>query len=147
RTQIEYPLFTYNTTANTTQTIKSVENRDLDANGGTSFSSVFTAIQNHLVNNQKSTTFIFMTDGQDTDSKEALKRAIQMLKFSISGLSKAVTVVFHVIGFGDVNNDFLNEVRQFGNKEGLFRYSTASAELQNNFNDMFEYAMSAKEYT
>ncbi|CAF1618039.1 unnamed protein product, partial [Adineta ricciae] len=42
---------------------------------------------------------------------------------------------------------FLNEVRQFGNKEGLFRYSTASAELQNNFNDMFEYAMSAKEYT
>ncbi|UJR20468.1 hypothetical protein I4U23_023597 [Adineta vaga] len=147
RIQIEYPLFTYNTTANTTQTIKSVENQDLNANGGTSFSSIFTAIQNHLVANQKSTTFIFMTDGQDTDSKEALKRSIQMLKLTMSGLPKIMTIVFHVIGFGDVNNDFLNQVRQFGTKEGLFRYSTVSAELQNNFNDMFEYAMSAREFT
>ncbi|CAF4194371.1 unnamed protein product [Rotaria sp. Silwood2] len=147
RTQIEYPLFTYNTKADTTKTIKSVEKQYLDANGGTSFSSIFSAIQNYLVTNQKSTTFIFMTDGQDTDSQEALKRAIQMLKLTISGLSKAITVVFHVIGFGEVNNNFLNQVRQFGNKEGLFRYSTQSAELQNNFNDMFEYAMSAREFT
>ncbi|CAF1175922.1 unnamed protein product [Rotaria sordida] len=147
RTQIEYPLFTYNTKADITKTIKSVERQDLQAGGGTSFSSVFTAIQNYLVNNQKSTTFIFMTDGQDTDSQDALKRAIQMLKLTISGLSKSITVVFHVIGFGEVNNNFLNQVRQFGNKEGLFRYSTESAELQNNFNDMFEYAMSAREFT
>jgi hypothetical protein len=88
-----------------------------------------------------------MTDGQDTDSQESLKRAIQMLKLTISGLTKTMTVVFHVIGFGDVNNNFLNQVRQFGTKEGLFRYSTESAELQNNFNDMFEYAMSAREFT
>ncbi|CAF4923138.1 unnamed protein product, partial [Rotaria sp. Silwood2] len=104
RTQIEYPLFTYNTKADTTKTIKSVEKQYLDANGGTSFSSIFSAIQNHLVTNQKSTTFIFMTDGQDTDSQEALKRAIQMLKLTISGLSKVITVVFHVIGFVEVNN-------------------------------------------
>lgn len=147
RTQIEYPLFTYNTKADTTKTIKSVEKQDLIANGGTSFSSIFTAIQNHLIANQKSTVFIFMTDGQDTDSQEALKRSIQMLKLSLSGMTKTITVVFHVIGFGEVNNNFLDQVRHFGNKEGLFRYSTESAELQNNFNDMFEYAMSAREFT
>lgn len=147
RTKIEYPLFTYNTRADTTKTIKSVEKNDLDANGGTSFSSIFIAIQNYLVNNQKSVTLIFMTDGQDTDSQEALKRAIQMLKLTISGLSKTITVVFHVIGFGEVNNNFLDQVRKFGTKEGLFRYSTQSAELQNNFNDMFEYAISAREFT
>ncbi|CAF1188746.1 unnamed protein product [Rotaria sp. Silwood1] len=147
RTQIEYPLFTYNTKADTTKTIKSVEKQDLTANSGTSFSSIFSAIQNHLITNQKSTTFIFMTDGQDTDSQDALKKAIQSLKLTLSSLSKVITVVFHVIGFGEVNNDFLNKVRQFGNKEGLFRYSTESAELQNNFNDMFEYAMSAREFT
>jgi hypothetical protein len=88
-----------------------------------------------------------MTDGQDTDSQESLKRAIQMLKLTISSLSKAVSVVFHVIGFGEVNNNFLEQVRKFGTKEGLFRYSTVSAELQNSFNDMFEYAMSAREFT
>jgi hypothetical protein len=70
-----------------------------------------------------------------------------MLKLTIAGLSKTTTVVFHVIGFGDVNNNFLNQIQQFGTKEGLFRYSTESAELQNNFNDMFEYAMSAREFT
>lgn len=146
RTQIEYPLFTYNTSADTSKTIKSIENHDLCAGGGTSFSSIFTAIQNHLVRNQKSTTFIFMTDGDDTDSQDKLKKSIQMLKLTLSGLPKTITVLFHVIGFGNVKKDFLEQVRTFGNKEGLFRYSTESAELQNNFNDMFEYAMSAREF-
>ena len=100
RTQIEYSLFTYNTKADTTKTIKSVEKQDLVACGGTSFSSVFTAIQQHLINNQKPTTFIFMTDGQDTDSQDALKRSMQMLKLTISGLPKTMAVVVHVIGFG-----------------------------------------------
>jgi len=147
RTKTEYPLFTYNTTADTTKTIKSVENQDLIASGGTSFSSVFRAIQNYLIRNQKPTTLIFMTDGQDTDSQTALQSAMQMLRLSISALPKTMTVVFHVIGFGEVNNIFLEQVRKLGTKEGLFRYSTQSAELQNNFNDMFEYAMSAREFT
>jgi len=147
RTQIEYPLFTYNTSADTTRTIKSVEKKDLIANGSTSFSSIFSAIQNHLVKNQKSTTFIFMTDGEDTDSEGILKNAIQTLKLTLNSLPKRLTIIFHVIGFGSVNNNFLEQIRKFGNKEGLFRYSTESAELQNNFNDMFEYAMSAREFT
>ena len=147
RTQIEYPLFTYNTSADTTRTIKSVEKKDLIADGSTSFSSIFSAIQNHLVKNQKSTTFIFMTDGEDTISEDKLKKAIQMLKLTLNSLPKTMTVIFHVIGFVSVNNNFLEQIRKFGNKEGLFRYSTESAELQNNFNDMFEYAMSAREFT
>ena len=147
RTQTEYPLFTYNTTANTSRTIKSVESQELVANGGTSFSSIFTAIQNYLIQNQRSITFIFMTDGQDTDSQTALKQSMQKLKLTISGLAKTTTVTIHVIGFGDVNNKFLEQVRQLGTKEGLFRYSTVSAELQNSFNDMFDYAMSAREFT
>lgn len=147
RTKVAYPLFTYNTQADTTKTIQSVENRELEAGGGTSFSSIFNAIQRHLVTNQKSTTFIFMTDGQDGDSQDVMKRTIQMLKATINSLPKTVSIVFHVIGFGEVNNNFLEQVRKFGNKEGLFRYSSQSADLQNSFNDMFEYAMSAREFT
>lgn len=147
RTQIEYGLFTYDTTANTSRTIKSVEKQDLTAGGGTSFRSIFNAIQTHLMKNQKSVTFIFMTDGQDGDSQEVFKQAIQKLKLTMSALPRSVTVIFHVIGFGDVRSNFLEQVRKFGTREGLFRYSTESAELQNNFNDMFEYAMSSREFT
>ncbi|CAF0963030.1 unnamed protein product [Brachionus calyciflorus] len=147
QTKIEYPLFTYNVVADTTRTIKSIESRDLNADGGTSFSSIFNAIKNHLVKNQKSTTFIFMTDGDATDSRDELKKSIQMLKLALSVLPKTITIVFHVIGFGRVKNEFLEQIRTFGNKEGLFRYSTKSEELQDNFNDMFEYAMSAREFT
>ncbi|CAF1158181.1 unnamed protein product [Rotaria magnacalcarata] len=146
RTQREYGLFTYNTTVNTSQTIKSVEKNDLTASGGTSFSSIFNAIQTHLMKNQKSVTFIFMTDGQDGDSQEVFKQAIQRMKLTISALPRSVTVTFHVIGFGDVNSNFLEQVRKFGTREGLFRYSTKSVDLQNNFNDMFDYAMSSREF-
>ncbi|CAF1103948.1 unnamed protein product, partial [Didymodactylos carnosus] len=56
-------------------------------------------------------------------------------------------VTFHVIGFGEVNDQFLNQIRTFGTRQGLFRYSTESKELQNNFNDMFEYALNVREFT
>ena len=147
RTNVKYPLFTYNNVASTNQTIESVKNRDLISSGGTSFASIFKAIQNHLVQNQKSVTFIFMTDGQDMDSATALNAAIQLLRLTVNALPKSVVVTIHVIGFGSVNDKFLNQVRRLGSREGLFRYSTESAELQNNFNDMFEYAMSAREFT
>lgn len=147
RTQVEYGLFTYDTTANTSRTIKSVETQDLQAGGGTSFCSIFNAIQLHLMKNQKSVTFIFMTDGQNGDAQELFKQTIQKLKLTVSGLPKSVTVTFHVIGFGEVNSTFLEQVRKYGTREGLFRYSTESAELQNSFNDMFDYAMSSREFS
>ncbi|CAF1216812.1 unnamed protein product, partial [Didymodactylos carnosus] len=59
----------------------------------------------------------------------------------------APPVTFHVIGFGEVNDQFLNQIRTFGTRQGLFRYSTESRELQNNFNDMFEYALNVREFT
>ena len=147
RTNQDFALFTYNTAADTSKTIKSVERQDLVANGGTNFSSIFNAIRTYMVSNQKSTTWIFMTDGQDQDSATALKQSMQMLKMTMNSLAKAITVTIHVIGFGAVNNDFLEKVRKLGTREGLFRYSAQSAELQNSFNDMFEYAMSSREYT
>jgi hypothetical protein len=52
-----------------------------------------------------------------------------------------------VIGFGEVNDTFLNQIRTFGTRQGLFRYSTESKELQNNFNDMFEYALNVRQFT
>jgi hypothetical protein len=147
RTQVEYGLFTYDTAANISRTIKSVEHQDLQAGGGTSFSSIFNAIQLYLMKNQKSVTFIFMTDGQDGDAQDVFKQTVQKLKLTMSALPKSVTVTFHVIGFGQVNSAFLEQVRKFGTKEGLFRYTTESAELQNNFNDMFDYAMSSREFS
>ena len=52
-----------------------------------------------------------------------------------------------MIGFGEVNDTFLNQIRTFGTRQGLFRYSTESKELQNNFNDMFEYALNVRQFT
>ena len=52
-----------------------------------------------------------------------------------------------MIGFGEVNDAFLNQVRTFGTRQGLFRYSSESNELQNNFNDMFEYALNVRQFT
>ncbi|CAF4085890.1 unnamed protein product [Adineta steineri] len=60
---------------------------------------------------------------------------------------KSPPITFHVIGFGEVNDQFLNQIRTFGTHHGLFRYSTQSQELQNNFNDMFEYALNIREFT
>ena len=52
-----------------------------------------------------------------------------------------------MIGFGEVNDEFLNQIRTFGTRQGVFRYSTESKELQNNFNDMFEYALNVRQFT
>lgn len=51
-----------------------------------------------------------------------------------------------MIGFGEVNDAFLNQIRTFGTRQGLFRYSSESNELQNNFNDMFEYTLNVRQF-
>ncbi|GAM22359.1 hypothetical protein SAMD00019534_055340 [Acytostelium subglobosum LB1] len=145
RTKIDYPLFCYNTTV-TKKSTKDIENVDLVAGGGTDFPVVFDAIKTHLIANPKSTTFIFMTDGQDGSSAAERQRSTEALKLVVSGLSH-LSITVHVIGFGDVNNAFLEGVRKLGTKEGLFKYSTKSSDLQNDFNDMFEYAASAREFS
>ena len=60
---------------------------------------------------------------------------------------QAPPITFHVIGFGEVNDTFLNQIRTFGTRQGLFRYSTESKELQDNFNDMFECALNVRQFT
>ncbi|CAF1685219.1 unnamed protein product, partial [Adineta ricciae] len=70
-----------------------------------------------------------------------------MLKLILSGMTNLLPITFHVIGFGEVNDAFLNQIRTFGTRQGLFRYSTESKELQNNFNDMFECALNIRQFT
>ncbi|CAF3984380.1 unnamed protein product [Rotaria sp. Silwood1] len=153
RTQKDYRLFTYNTQTDTKRTLKILyeQNGDLQANGGTLFSCIFNAIKDYLLQNPSSTratTFIFMTDGQDNEpNSPTLRKSIEMLKLILSGMTNSPPITFHVIGFGEVNDQFLNQIRTFGTRQGLFRYSTESRELQNNFNDMFEYALNVREFT
>ncbi|UJR12761.1 hypothetical protein I4U23_016935 [Adineta vaga] len=153
RTQKDYRLFTYNTQTDVKRTLKilSERNENLQASGGTSFASIFNAIKDYLLQNasiKKSITFIFMTDGQDNEPNgPALQKSIQMLKLMLSGMTNSPPITFHVIGFGEVNDIFLNQIRTFGTRQGVFRYSTESKELQNNFNDMFEYALSVRQFT
>ncbi|CAF1520075.1 unnamed protein product, partial [Rotaria sordida] len=152
RTQKDHRLFTYNTQADTKRTLKilSEQKDDLKADGGTSFACIFNAIKDYLLQNsssKKATTFIFMTDGQDNEPNGSqLKKSIEMLKLVLSAMKNSPPITFHVIGFGEVNDQFLNQIRTFGTRQGLFRYSTQSKELQNNFNDMFEYALNIREY-
>ncbi|CAF1177013.1 unnamed protein product, partial [Didymodactylos carnosus] len=93
RTLKDYRLFTYNTQTDTKRTLKTLSEQkgDLQANGGTSFASVFTAIKDYLLQNsssKKATTFIFMTDGQDNDPQGvALKKSVEMLKLVLSGMT------------------------------------------------------------
>ncbi|CAF1520287.1 unnamed protein product [Didymodactylos carnosus] len=150
RTQKDYRLFAYNTQTDTKRTLKTLseQNGDLQASGGTSFACIFTAIKDFLLQNPSSKTFIFMTDGQDNEPNgQTLKKSIDMLKLLLSGMTNSPPITFHVIGFGEVNDQFLNQIRTFGTRQGLFRYSTESKELQNNFNDMFEYALNVREFT
>ncbi|CAF1040699.1 unnamed protein product [Adineta steineri] len=153
RTQKDYHLFTYNTQTDVNRTLKTLaeRNENLQGSGGTSFACIFTAIKDYLLQNasaKKPVTFIFMTDGQDNEPNgPALQKSIQMLKLILSGMTNLPPITFHVIGFGEVNDAFLNQIRTFGTRQGLFRYSTESKELQNNFNDMFEYALTVRQFT
>jgi hypothetical protein len=144
KTKSEFTVFSYDTTVQT-HTLSQVAASPLTVRGGTSFRCIFDKISATLTSNPKPTTFIFMTDGEDTSGdRNALKQSITQLRMVMSAL-KNISVTIHVIGFGSVKADFLEQVRTFGTKDGLFKYSTQSAELQNDFNDMFEYSISTRE--
>jgi len=146
RTQVAYPLFCYDTVVTKT-TLSDILNKDINASGGTLFSAIFDAIYDHMLKNLKPTTFIFMTDGDDQGDKQTLNKSIEKLKLLMSGI-KHIPITIHTIGFGlSVKDDFLNQVRKFGTKEGLFKYSKTSVDLQSSFNDMFEYALSSRDVT
>jgi len=144
KTKSEFTVFSYDTTVQT-HTLSQVAVSPLGVRGGTSFRCIFDKISATLTSNPKPTTFIFMTDGDDTSGdRNALKQSITQLKMVMSAL-KNISITVHVIGFGSVKADFLEQVRTFGTKDGLFKYSTQSTELQNDFNDMFEYSISTRE--
>lgn len=145
RTHKNYRILAYNRSV-IEYTLDSVATTPLKARGGTTFKVIFDKISQIIQADPVATTFIFMTDGEDTSGdRAALKQSITMLKMTMNAMA-TTPVTIHTIGFGSsVKADFLKEVRMFGTKEGLFKYSTESAELQNDFNDMFEYASSSRE--
>jgi len=143
RTGCDYDILTYHTLVSALK-LSYIAKNPLTTQGGTSFKVIFDEIAKVVVDNPVPTTFIFMTDGQDGGDRKSLKESISALKLTMSAM-KGVSVTIHVIGFGSVKADFLEDVRTFGTKEGLFKHSTQSTELQNDFNDMFEYAASSRE--
>eukprot|EP01103_Thecamoeba_quadrilineata_P002546 TRINITY_DN12495_c0_g1_i1.p1 TRINITY_DN12495_c0_g1~~TRINITY_DN12495_c0_g1_i1.p1 ORF type:complete len:958 (+),score=186.73 TRINITY_DN12495_c0_g1_i1:138-3011(+) len=115
----------------------------LKSGGSTSFVCIFQAIIDHLRQACRPTSFIFMTDGEDTvNDAMKLKKSMDTLKL----ITKSLDVIVHVMGFGSsVNDNFLKRVGELGTRPGVFRYSTKSAELTNDFNDMFEFSTNVRE--
>ena len=142
------PIFCYDYALSKRQLSSVTDTNMINASGGTSFKVVFDEMVEYLTNNVKPTTFIFMTDGQDTSWKpDELEESIKKLKMTCTAMAKTAPVTIHVIGFGSgVQSDFLERVRTLGNVDGLFKYSTVSSELQSDFMDMFDMASNQKEY-
>ncbi len=116
--------------------------------GGTYFCELFTACKNRLLKKMESTTFIIMTDGNNTDGSNdpKLLKSIQELKLIISSM-KHLRITFHCIGFGqDIESCFLETILHIGNAEGVLRYSSKSDNLETNFNDILSY-IDSNEYT
>lgn len=89
-------------------------------------------IQEHPID----TSFIFLTDGQD--SIERNQMAFTAFQLIARGCKRDVKI--HVIGFGCVNDSFLNHVKTLGSSHGNFLYATGNGELQENIVDMFNIA-------
>ena len=145
---IDYPILCYDYGLTKSKLSIVTDATPIRASGGTSFMVVFDEMIKYLTDNVKPTTFIFMTDGQDTAGNTGqLEESIKKLTMTCKALAKVCPVTVHVIGFSaGVNSNFLERVRTLGNVEGLFKYSTVSSELQSDFMDMFNLASSQKEY-
>eukprot|EP01116_Phalansterium_solitarium_P005663 TRINITY_DN174_c0_g2_i1.p1 TRINITY_DN174_c0_g2~~TRINITY_DN174_c0_g2_i1.p1 ORF type:complete len:956 (-),score=228.86 TRINITY_DN174_c0_g2_i1:1679-4546(-) len=139
-----FDVIAYDTTI-TRMTTGDVAQKDIVAGGGTDFVQPITAITKFIKDTMQSTTAIFMTDGQDSNGagSRALTAAMSELKL-IAGAMKARPVTIHVIGFGDVDRDFLNKIRLLGNRPGVLVYASESRELGANFDRLFELAESER---
>lgn len=140
-----YDMFCYNYNV----TYETISNYDsISIGGGAYFCELFVACKNRLLKKMESTTFIIMTDGNNSNGSNdpELLKSIQELKLIISSM-KYLRITFHCIGFGDdVESRFLERVLKIGNVEGVLRYSSKSDNLETNFNDILSY-IDASEYT
>lgn len=117
----------------------------LKADGYTSFESVFNVMAQYMRTYlTDSLVFLFMTDGEDTCSKD-LSNAIQLLRWSARS-NRERSVVLHVLGLGDVQESFLEQVRCMGNNEGTLQYASKAAGLVQKIADMFVYGESTEQY-
>ena len=135
--KLNHKVITYNQWANVMPLSTYLVRKPIPS-GMTYFSEAFNSMKKELGGENK--TFIFMTDGEDTSKNEvALKKSMTEFKLTANAYASKFEVAVHVIGFGNVKSDFLNNVITMGNFEGKFRYASESKELVSTFNDIFDY--------
>jgi len=106
----------------------------------TSFEAAFMEIENYIMRHPSGTdlNIVFMTDGQDTTSKDLpiAKRA-----FSVFLKDCERQTTFHAIGFTKSHNhSFLEEICTMGTTEGMYRYAEEGKSLETRFAEMFDFA-------
>lgn len=107
--------------------------------GMTSFVAAFAAIWNYVGSQPEGSTInvVFMTDGQDTASKN-LPGAQHVLAERLQACQRKV--VIHTIGFtAGHEREFLEEMRLIGSSEGTYRYAGDSRSLESRFTEMFDF--------
>ena len=108
----------------------------LNANGMTSFEAAFNKIAEVLQKGADDLTIVFMTDGEDTVSKD-LSSAERKPKQLISTLKKKI--VFNSIGFGkNSHRQFLENITKYGKEAGVYRYAEGK-DLNTKFEEMFDF--------
>lgn len=139
RTQTNFPVITYNNTAELIDMEHVSQNR-IQAGGGTRFCALYEKISEYLQQNMTMDhSIIIMTDGQDYNAQTG--KEVERLRLLAQNYPK--NVVFHVIGLGNTNERLLEFVRTLGKSEGTLRYAVnAGNELSMAFDDIFNLAIS-----
>uniref|UniRef100_A0A7S1AWD0 VWFA domain-containing protein n=1 Tax=Noctiluca scintillans TaxID=2966 RepID=A0A7S1AWD0_NOCSC len=130
--RIHYVL--YNKTA---REVTAQEVLESSASGTTNFGAAFEAIQS-VVSSLSSgvhVSIVFMTDGQDTASKDLKSSTDHFAEFV---RSCGRPVVIHTIGFTQSHShEFLEKIRFMGTSEGTHRYAKDTG-LEESFAQMFD---------
>jgi 2'-5' RNA ligase len=107
--------------------------------GMTSFVAAFAAIRSYVMAQPEGSSInvVFMTDGQDTASKN-LPGAQGVFADLLRTCKR--TVVIHTIGFtAGHEQELLEELRLMGNSDGTYRYAGESEDLESRFTEMFDF--------
>jgi len=100
--------------------------RNLFTGGGTNFAGAFEKIYEILraqrIRNYSRAVVCFLTDGQATATTGPLVTKLREMVRDKNSWTKPITI--HSIGFGGgCDKSFLEEIRQSGTEEGMFRYA------------------------
>ena len=109
---------------------------EMNVDGMTSFEAAFNKISEVIQKEQDDLTIVFMTDGEDTASKN-LVGAERNLRQTIQNVNKKI--IFNSIGFGkDSHRQFLENITKYGTGTGVYRYAEGKT-LNTKFEEMFDF--------